>query len=147
NPSLDRTEGGLGLGLTLVRKLVELHGGTVAAISEGRGRGTEFIVRLPLSAGVRPRVLPQAPTARGSAARLRVLLVDDNQDLRESTGELLRILEHDVIEAADGNEAVRQAQDQPFDVALVDLGLPGLDGYAVAQTLRSMEGPEHRMTL
>jgi signal transduction histidine kinase/ActR/RegA family two-component response regulator len=148
NPSLDRAEGGLGLGLTLVRQLTELHGGSVGVTSDGQGRGTEFTVRLPLSVGLdlpaRSRAVPQVETP----AHLRVLLVDDNEDLRESTGELLRILEHEVVEAADGDEAVRRAQGEEFDVALVDLGLPGLNGYAVAQALRGLEqGSGHRTTL
>jgi signal transduction histidine kinase/DNA-binding response OmpR family regulator len=148
NPSLDRAEGGLGLGLTLVRQLTELHGGSVSVASDGPGRGSEFTVRLPLSVGMsvppRSRAAPKPEPTR----HLRVLLVDDNQDLRESTGELLRILEHDVVEASDGHEAVRRAQGEAFDVALVDLGLPGLNGYAVAQALRGMEQDSgHRTAL
>ena len=144
-----RSEGGLGLGLTLVRQLTELHGGAVTVHSEGQGKGTEFVVHFPLSdiAPLAPAPL-RAEEHREAPSRLHVLLVDDNEDLRQSTGELLRLLEHEVTEAADGEEALRQGQAQRFDVAIVDLGLPGLNGYAVAQALRAQEeGSGHRTVI
>ena len=136
-----RSEGGLGLGLTLVRELTELHGGTVSAQSAGTGLGTELTVRLPLAPFAEQEKAAPVRAQPDSPTRLHVLLVDDNNDLRESTGELLRLLEHEVVEASDGEEALRKVQTQRFDVAIVDLGLPGLNGYAVAQAIRQLEAP------
>jgi PAS domain S-box-containing protein len=137
---LDRATGGLGIGLTLVRQLVELHGGSIRAESEGAGRGSRFTVRLP---GVSPpevRLGERRPRAAAGAART-VLVVDDNDDAREMLREILRAAGHTVYEAADGPSALEVAQARHFDVALVDIGLPGLDGYEVARRLRaSAEG-------
>jgi signal transduction histidine kinase/ActR/RegA family two-component response regulator len=137
---LDRTEGGLGLGLTLVRRLTELHGGTVAASSEGRGRGSEFVIRLPVASGVAG--LPSAPAELPSGRPLRVFVVEDNADAREALRLLLELWGHRVEEAADGPRGVEAALAATFDVALIDIGLPGLDGYRVARRLR--EAPHGR---
>jgi PAS domain S-box-containing protein len=138
--SLDRASGGLGLGLALVRGLVELHGGRVEAASAGPGRGAEFTVRLP----VVPE--PAALTATGptpghaAGARLRVLVVEDNRDAADSLKLLLDLLGHEAKAAYTGPEGVRLAQDWSPDVVVCDIGLPGLDGYGVARQLRLHPG-------
>ena len=137
--TLDRAKGGLGLGLTLVRQLVELHGGEVRASSPGLGKGSTFSVRLPLLAP-----LPQAPASteaapaapRASAQARRILVVDDNVDAAQMLGAILQLHGHEVSLAYDGARALALAEQQPFDVVILDIGLPGLDGYQVARTLR-----------
>jgi signal transduction histidine kinase/CheY-like chemotaxis protein len=136
--TLDRAHGGLGIGLTLVRSLVELHGGTVRAESEGRGRGSTFVVHLPAAAAsslpgdVSEPMPPIEPR--------RILLVEDNKDVRESLRALLEDAGHRVSTAGDGFEGVeRGVADRP-EVALVDIGLPGLDGYSVGRRLRDRLG-------
>jgi CheY-like chemotaxis protein/anti-sigma regulatory factor (Ser/Thr protein kinase) len=131
---LDRGEGGLGIGLTLVRKLTELHGGTVTASSPGPGQGSSFTVRLP--ALVEATADPPAEPV----ARRRVLVVDDNRDLAESLGMVLRLWGHDVKVVYDGPEALAAARDHRPDVVFLDIGLPGLDGYEVARRLRGRLG-------
>jgi signal transduction histidine kinase len=143
--TLDRAQGGLGIGLTLVRRLVELHGGTVQAFSEGRGRGSEFMVRLPTvpspsqPVGERGCVSASSEVVserlRNSAHR-RILIVDDNKDSAESLAMLLRLLGHDVWTAHDGEEGLRAAQQFCPDIAVLDIGLPRLSGLEVAQRLR-----------
>jgi PAS domain S-box-containing protein len=136
--TLDRAAGGLGIGLTLVRRLVELHGGTVTAASEGPGRGSEFLVRLPL---VQREPTPErehpafAPTA--DALVRRVLVVDDNRDSAESMALLLRLVGHEVRVAFDGPDALEAAARFRPDLVLLDIGLPGMTGYDVARRLRS----------
>jgi PAS domain S-box-containing protein len=134
--TLERSRGGLGIGLTLVRRLVELHGGTVTAASEGPGKGSEFVVRLPLLPSV-PQ--PDQPSATGrpppNAAR-RVLVVDDNVDAAESTAALVRLWGHHVRVAHTGPEALRAAEEYQPEVVLLDIGLPGMSGYEVARRLR-----------
>ncbi len=134
-----RTQGGLGIGLALVRKLVELHGGTVAAHSEGHGKGSRFTVRLPLAAATEPA--PAVPAAGERAvSKLRVLVVDDNRDAAESMGLLLGHLGAEVMVAHDGAQALAAfAAFQPR-VVLLDIGLPGVDGYSVARQLRERAG-------
>jgi PAS domain S-box-containing protein len=145
--SLDRAEGGLGLGLALVRNLVEMHGGQVAARSDGRGRGSEFIVRLPrLATRLEPRriVSATAPSLR-SVASGRVLLIDDNVDLIEVLGPLLRAVGYDVTVAHDGPSAL-SALRRPFpEIALIDIGLPVMDGYEVGIRLRDQVGAHLRL--
>jgi PAS domain S-box-containing protein len=128
---LARTEGGLGLGLALVKGLVELHGGRVAAFSEGPGRGTDVTVRLPLVAADAPQ--RSEGRAIHGPARRRVLIVDDNHDAAETLAELVRFLGHDAEVAFDGVTALGQARASRPDVILCDIGLPGMDGYAVAR--------------
>ena len=128
---------GLGVGLTLVKRLLEMHGGSVQARSEGLARGSEFEVRLPLLAeNVRPAE-PQKPP--GQAGRKRLLLVEDNPDIGETLRDLLQLLGHRVELAADGLRGVQLALAIRPDVALVDIGLPGIDGYEVARRLRATD--------
>lgn len=135
--SLDRSEGGLGLGLALSRGLAELHGGTLEARSEGRGKGSEFVLRLPLAE------LP--PPAQGQASRppagtsRRVLLVEDNEDAAWALSELLAGWGHDVDVAENGPEGLRVALERKPEIVLLDLGLPGMDGFEVARELRRSE--------
>jgi PAS domain S-box-containing protein len=133
--SLARTEGGLGVGLTLVRSLVEMHGGKVKATSPGLGQGSEFVVRLPAPAGF-TAALPDQPFAAAASRSLRVLVVEDNIDAAESLATLLRLWNHDVHVVHDGCKAVEAAREQHPEVVLLDIGLPGLDGYQVARCLR-----------
>jgi signal transduction histidine kinase/ActR/RegA family two-component response regulator len=139
--SIPRSQGGLGLGLPLVRSLVELHGGRVAAASPGPGGGSEFIVRLPLrpQSARSPSEAPPARVARGNAPGpgLRVLVIEDNRDGRESLRDLLEIWGYRVELAEDGPSGLAQALASPPDVALVDIGLPGLDGNEVARRIRA----------
>jgi PAS domain S-box-containing protein len=135
---LDRSEGGLGIGLSLARSLVLMHGGTVEAHSAGRGRGSEFVVRLPRlrgAAGESHSGVNDVP-ARPSRA-LRVLVVDDNGDSAESMAVILRIDGHEVFTAYDGKKAVEVSLRERPDVVLLDLGLPGLNGYQACEAMRS----------
>ncbi|MET0386912.1 MAG: response regulator [Polyangiales bacterium] len=139
NPSLDRTAGGLGLGLTVVKTVIERHGGRVEAHSEGGGHGAKFVVRLPRSDAA-PTPL-EAETSHevvvtSEPLPLEVLLVEDNDDTRELMCTLLESRGHRVICAADGTEGVELATQRQPEVALVDIGLPGMNGYAVARQLR-----------
>lgn len=143
--SLARTEGGLGVGLTLVRSLVEMHGGRVAASSPGLGQGSEFVVRLPaplLAEEAAPAAEPAAPSP---SRPLRVLVVEDNLDAAESLATLLRLWHYDVSVVHDGRTALEAARQQHPEVVLLDIGLPGLDGYQVAQRLREEVGLEHTL--
>jgi CheY-like chemotaxis protein len=133
--SLDRAQGGLGIGLTLVRRLVELHGGRVHAASPRPSRGSVFTVWLP---GVAPPAAPaHLPAAPSPIARRRILVVEDHADAREMLRQLLVAEGHEVHEAADGAEGVRAAVALRPDVAIVDVGLPGVDGYGVAAAIRA----------
>jgi len=136
----DRAQGGLGLGLTIVKSLVDLHGGQVEANSAGRGTGAEFVVRLPAldstDASIASRsaldpVLPVPPTG------LRLLVVDDNEDAGMMLAEVLRMLGHEVVVANDGPSALQARRTFTPDVALLDIGLPGMDGHELARQLRA----------
>jgi len=136
--SLDRAQGGLGIGLTLVQTLVKMHGGSVRAASEGPGRGSELVVRLPLASGAEALPAEQAPRARdGASVPVRVLIVDDNADAAFALGKLMQILGHEVVLAHDGPEALAAATAAPPDLILLDIGLPGMEGYEVAARLRA----------
>jgi CheY-like chemotaxis protein len=125
---------GLGLGLTLVRRLVELHGGSVEALSAGEGHGSELVVRLPASA---PPTVPSGQTSPSTTRPTRILLVEDNEDARESLRLLLELDGHAVQVAVSGEDGLEHAQSSEFTIALVDLGLPGIDGFEVARRLRA----------
>lgn len=136
--SIDRSQGGLGVGLTLARRLVELHGGTIQASSEGSGKGSEFTVRLPVVTPVtaeEPRHLPR-PNVLDFSSSLRVLVVDDNADSAAGLGMLLEMTGNEVRTAHDGIEALGAAERFRPHVVLLDIGLPKMDGYAVARTVR-----------
>jgi CheY-like chemotaxis protein len=135
--SLARSEGGLGIGLTLVRSLVEMHGGSVEAHSPGLGQGSEFVLRLPARLPAEKAPPPATEPAVPFASRgLRVLVVEDNLDAAESLAALVRLWGHDVRVVHDGLAAIEAAQEQRPEVVLLDIGLPGLDGYQVARKLR-----------
>jgi signal transduction histidine kinase/CheY-like chemotaxis protein len=140
-PSLDRSKGGLGIGLTLVRALVEMHDGQVAVASHGAGHGSEFSIRLPLTTEALPERGPARSDARPACER-HILLVEDSADNRESLRELLEELGHRVDVAVDGPQGVDQALRLRPEVVVVDIGLPGLDGLEVARRLRSALGTE-----
>ena len=126
------------MGLSLVKNLTQLHGGTVELRSEGPGRGSEFVLRLPLLAGpAAEEATPAPPPAPEHVHALRVLVVDDNCDAAETLGDLISLWGHHVTLAFDGNAAIALAQESPFDVILLDIGLPGRDGYEIARCLRS----------
>ncbi|HWO21553.1 MAG TPA: response regulator [Kofleriaceae bacterium] len=137
--SLARSRGGLGIGLTLVKALVELHGGAITAASEGAGRGTTFRIELPLGVEVEAEANAPAPTqaAAGEPPPCKVLVIDDNDDGREMLRALCELGGHEVIEAADGPEGVERALEGAPDIAFVDIGLPTIDGYEVARRLRA----------
>jgi len=141
--SLARSEGGLGIGLTLVRSLAEMHGGSVTATSEGPGKGSEFIVRLPAVAA-RAEEMPRLPakTPQTIAHRARILVVDDNVDMVRGLVRLLELLGHDVQTAYDGPTAIETARVHRPEFVLLDLGLPGMDGYQVATRLRQEQGSQ-----
>jgi two-component system CheB/CheR fusion protein len=134
--ALDRAQGGLGIGLTLVKTLVELHGGHVTAHSVGLGLGSTFTVSLPLVAAPR-RTQPHRVPASARAAQVQVLVVDDNADNAESLAEVLRMMGAQVAVANDGAQAIAMAASDPPALVLLDIGLPGMDGYETARRLRS----------
>jgi signal transduction histidine kinase/ActR/RegA family two-component response regulator len=136
--SLDRSQGGLGIGLTLVRALIELHGGEVVADSEGLGRGSVFTVRLPIMERAAPRAEPPPaqPSVPESERSLRVLVVDDNEDAANSLADILRLTGHHAEVAFSGAKALQAATDLDVDLVLLDIGLPDMDGFEVATRLR-----------
>jgi len=133
--TLDRSEGGLGIGLSMVRSLVELHGGTVSVHSEGLGHGSEFTVLLPVT-GV--DLVPEAaPVAAAQAVRpCRILLIEDNVDANETLSFCLTAEGHTVASAFDGASGLAMAKDGAYDIVVSDIGLPGMDGYEVLRRLR-----------
>jgi signal transduction histidine kinase len=140
SPNLVRSRGGLGVGLTITRKLIELHGGTIEARSEGPGKGSAFVICLPLLTRDQelspPPPPPLVPEAAPSDSR-RVLIVEDDHDTADILKELLVEMGHRAAVAYDGSTGLNVALNGEFDVAFVDIGLPGLDGYEIARTLRA----------
>jgi CheY-like chemotaxis protein len=130
---LERSSGGLGLGLTVVRKIIELHGGQVEAFSDGPGAGSEFMVRLPRQ---RNAVIRNGSRKPETSAAQRILVVEDQDDSREMMHVLLQSKGHVVIEAADGQAAIEAIEREHPDIALVDIGLPVVSGYDVARQIR-----------
>jgi signal transduction histidine kinase/DNA-binding response OmpR family regulator len=152
--TLARTHGGLGIGLTLVRRLVEMQHGRVSVRSEGKNRGSEFTVRLPLASDAVPATAPvdaivqvgnQAVLVDASPAGLRVLVVDDNHDVADSTASIMRMNGCDVHVAYDGRAALESVQRLRPDAVLLDIGLPAIDGYLVAEHIRAQ--PENVRTM
>jgi two-component system CheB/CheR fusion protein len=136
--SLERAAGGLGIGLTLVRSIAEIHGGSVTVQSAGPGQGSTFVLRLPAPANLR-RPHATLPAGGGQAAEARrILAVDDNADAIEMLGDLLRLQGHEVAVAYDGATGLELARTFRPEVVLLDIGLPGMDGYEVARRLRRM---------
>ena len=140
--SLDRSEGGLGIGLTLVKRLVTMHGGFVTARSEGPGRGSEFEIRLPTSSPPASMPTQSAATGRDPSlwARRRVLVVDDNRDSADTLAALLEAWDHEVRTCYDGTSALAIVANFRPDVVLLDIGLPRMNGYEVAAQLRKADG-------
>ena len=135
--SLDRAQGGLGIGLTLVKRLVEMHGGSVQAHSDGPGKGSEFAIRLPVTLATGGALVQvQSPAGETIVAPLRILVVDDNRDAAATLAMLLRLNGNDVRTVHDGREAVIEAQEFRPDLAILDIGLPGLTGYEAARAIR-----------
>ena len=135
NPTLERTAGGLGIGLTIVRRLAELHGGRVSGSSPGPRQGARFEVRLPLAAG--PAEAEHEETAPVASRRRRIVVIEDNDDIRASLMSILNHWGHEAVAEADGHAGLARVLAMKPDVALVDLGLPGLNGYDVARRVRA----------
>ena len=141
---LERSMGGLGIGLTLVRQIVELHGGRVEAISEGVGKGSEFVVRLPRQPHA---VIHRKDHPRPAFKKRRILIVEDQDDAREMLRMVLDSMGHIVIEEADGMSAVSTIEREHPDIALVDIGLPQMSGYDVAQKIREQRSLDDVMLI
>lgn len=135
DPTLARNAGGLGLGLTIVQRLAQMHDGSVQAFSAGLGHGARFVVRLPLAAGSAPLHAGLPPIAAG-AERRSVVVVDDNPDIRDTMETLLGLWGHECVSVGDGTAAVELVLRRMPDIALIDIGLPGLSGYDVARRIR-----------
>jgi PAS domain S-box-containing protein len=145
DPSFERRRSGLGIGLTLVKSLVELHGGSVSSSSAGVGKGATFDIRLPATASERAPDTPAASSELTYAHR-RVLVVDDNKDAADTLSALLRMLGHEVATAYDGMSGMREAARMQPNAILCDIGMPGMSGFDVARRIRSSD-PAHRITL
>lgn len=142
--SLERSQGGLGIGLSLVRKLVEMHGGSVQAKSEGQGKGSEFIVRLPtVRSPADSRSAGNSEQAVAAAGHLRVLVVDDNVDAALSMAMMLNVMGNETRTAHDGLQAIEVAADFRPDVVLLDIGMPKLNGYETARRIREQPWGRH----
>ena len=137
------SQGGLGIGLALTRRLAKMHGGSVNAHSDGAGKGAKFTVRLPLAAHARRQPEPAPARAPGAVPRRRILVVDDNRDAGDSLGMILRHLGADVRVARDGEEALQAFAAYDPAVVLLDIGMPGMDGYEVARRMRALHPGRH----
>lgn len=142
--NMPHAQGGLGIGLSLVRQLVGMHGGSVAASSAGKGQGSSFVIRLPLHAAAAPALPATAPAAAPGTAgrRLRILVTDDNVDAALTLASLLEMEGHTLQVAHEGGQALRLAQGFQPDLVLLDIGLPDMSGYEVAARLRKIPGLE-----
>jgi CheY-like chemotaxis protein/two-component sensor histidine kinase len=137
HPALERTESGLGIGLSLVKRLVEMHGGIIEARSRGPGQGAEFEVRLALVlAAQRPTTTPGSDEWQTAPSAMRILIVDDNRDAADTLGRLLRIVGHDVRTAYDGEQGVQAANEFRPHAMLLDIGMPKLNGYDACRHIR-----------
>ena len=140
--SIERARGGLGIGLTLAQRLVALHGGTLEARSEGAGRGSEFIIRLPVASENYVRAVGITPEGMNAAHQMRILVVDDNEDSAETMAIYLQSNGHEVRTADNGMAAVETAAEFRPNAVLMDLGLPKLNGYEAATRIRAQRGRE-----
>jgi PAS domain S-box-containing protein len=140
--ALDRAQGGLGLGLPLVRRIAEMHGGSVQALSDGLGKGSEFVIRIPAGSAERTKAPQAVPPPTPRPSHRRILLVDDNQDLAQAFAAVLKGSGHDVRIAYDGPSGLQAAEEFRPEVLFLDIGLPLLDGYEVARRLRRLPGLE-----
>ena len=139
---MERSQGGLGIGLSLVKGLVELHGGSIEARSDGPGKGSEFIVRLPVArdGGSRRRRPAEGDEQRPCPVQRRILVVDDNRDSADSLAMMLRLTGHEIRTAYDGLEAVAAAAAFRPDVVLLDIGMPRMNGYEACRRIREQPG-------
>ncbi len=145
--SLARSEGGLGIGLTIVKKLVEMHGGNIAAASGGVGLGSEFSIRLPAAPQATVAPARAVGSAEAASRKTRILVVDDNMDTARGMVRLLKLLGHEVVTAHDGLGALDLAQEHRPEFILLDIGLPGMDGYEVATRLRREESCKNSLII
>ena len=141
--NLERAQGGLGIGLSLVRRLVELHGGSVDVLSGGRGQGSTFTVRLPLGGPGLARLHERLGGETGVA--LRIVVVDDNADAAESLATLLQMRGHDTRTAGDGRQGYALACAFAPQLAFIDIGMPGMNGHEVARAIRATAGLEQML--
>jgi CheY-like chemotaxis protein len=138
--TIERTEGGLGIGLSLAKRLVEMHGGTLSVQSDGLGKGSEFDVCLPTLLGQSQQASPQTQPSEEATAAHRILVVDDNRDSAESLATLLRLAGNELQLAYDGAEAVEKAALQNPDIIVLDIGLPRMNGYDACRAIRAQPG-------
>jgi CheY-like chemotaxis protein len=146
--SLERARGGLGIGLSLARRLAEMHGGQLTASSGGPGQGSEFLVRLPLSVvediGEAPGQAAAATPTTQASAPLRVMVVDDNRDSADMLALSLKLMGHEVLTLYDPLDALASARSWQPDLAFLDVGMPVLNGFSLAEQLRGQEWPDGR---
>jgi signal transduction histidine kinase/CheY-like chemotaxis protein len=149
SPAIDRSEGGLGIGLALAKGLVQLHGGTIDVRSEGHGRGSEFTVRIPIAQADAPAATNTACEVanHGEGRKCDLIVADDNADALQSLAMLLEMDGHTVRVAADGSTALSLAQQKMPDVILLDIGMPGMNGYETASRVRELEGGDTVMLI
>jgi CheY-like chemotaxis protein len=138
--SLEQTEGGLGIGLALAKRLVEMHGGTIEARSEGLGKGSEFIVTLPMALHDQAQPPVASETRPSKPVRRRILVADDNRDVTEAFQVMLQTLGHEVEVAHDGLDAIHKAATFRPEIVVLDVGMPKLNGYETARRLRAQPG-------
>lgn len=144
----EMAQGGLGIGLSIAKQLVEMHGGTIEAHSEGHAKGSEFIVRLPMVAATQSAASSQEQRSLQDPARgLRILIADDNQDAATSLALMLELEGHDVRTTHDGPSAIERAQEFRPDVILLDIGMPGLDGYETCRHIRTLPELRHKLMI
>jgi CheY-like chemotaxis protein len=134
--SLEQTEGGLGIGLALAKRLVEMHGGKIEARSEGLGKGSQFVVTLPAAANSSTEELSPGEEPMFKATKRRILIADDNRDVAEAFGVMLETVGHEVVTAHDGMEVLEKAEHFQPDIIVLDIGMPKINGYDAARRLR-----------